>query len=107
MAEAVRQNINQNVVQLAREFVASGQQRAALEVDCSVEPCVLTEDNVTALVYKVSRLCTRNLDNFSQIIGVFKHRTGTQMIIVKRLIVVKGHKQRALECFKKCMCTDV
>ena len=37
------------VKQLAEEFVASGQQKAALEIDCAVEPKLLNEENVTAL----------------------------------------------------------
>ena len=37
------------VKQLAKEFVASGQQKAALEIDCAVEPKLLNEENVTAL----------------------------------------------------------
>ena len=34
---------------MAEEFVASGQQRAALEIDCAVEPQLLTEENIMAL----------------------------------------------------------
>ncbi len=37
------------VTRLADEFVASGQQKAALELDCEVEPRMLTEENVVAL----------------------------------------------------------
>ena len=37
------------VKKLAEEFVASGQQKAALEIDCAVEPKLLNEENVTAL----------------------------------------------------------
>ena len=37
------------VQRLAAEFVSSGQQKAALEIDCAVEPRLLTEENVTAL----------------------------------------------------------
>ena len=37
------------VKKLAAEFVASGQQKAALEIDCAVEPKLLNEENVTAL----------------------------------------------------------
>jgi len=37
------------VRKLAEDFVASGQQKAALEIDCAVEPRLLNEENVTAL----------------------------------------------------------
>ena len=39
----------QEVQRLARDFVDSGLQRAALEVDCAVEPRLLNEENVIAL----------------------------------------------------------
>ena len=39
----------EKVQKLAEEFVASGQQKAALEIDCSVEPRLLTEENVVEL----------------------------------------------------------
>ncbi len=35
--------------QMADAFIASGQQRAALEIDCAVEPNLLTEENIMAL----------------------------------------------------------
>ena len=37
------------VQKLAADFVASGQQHAALEIDCAVEPQLLSEENVVAL----------------------------------------------------------
>ena len=37
------------VQRLAKAFVDSGQQRAALEIDCAVEPQLLTEENIEAL----------------------------------------------------------
>ncbi len=37
------------VQELARDFVASGQQKAALEIDCAVEPELLTGENIEAL----------------------------------------------------------
>ena len=37
------------VEQLARAFVESGQQRAALEIDCAVDPWLLNEENILAL----------------------------------------------------------
>jgi len=37
------------VRKLAEEFVTSGQQKAALEIDCAVEPRLLNEENITAL----------------------------------------------------------
>ena len=37
------------VEQLAKAFVDSGRQRAALEIDCDVEPRLLTEENIVAL----------------------------------------------------------
>ena len=37
------------VQKLAEEFVASGRQKAALEIDCAVEPRLLNEENVVAL----------------------------------------------------------
>lgn len=37
------------VQQMAADFVASGQQHAALEIDCAVEPRLLTEENIVAL----------------------------------------------------------
>ena len=37
------------VTRLAEEFVASGLQKAALEIDCAVEPRLLIEENVVAL----------------------------------------------------------
>ena len=37
------------IQQMADAFVASGQQRAALEIDCAVEPELLTEENIVAL----------------------------------------------------------
>ena len=37
------------VQRLATEFVRSGQQRAALEIDCAVEPQLLNEENIVAL----------------------------------------------------------
>ena len=39
----------QEVRQMADDFVASGQQRAALEIDCAVEPHLLNEENIVAL----------------------------------------------------------
>ena len=39
----------ETVEKLAVDFVASGQQKAALEIDCAVEPRLLTEENVVAL----------------------------------------------------------
>ena len=39
----------EEVSRLASEFVASGQQRASLVVDCAVEPSVLTEEHVLSL----------------------------------------------------------
>lgn len=39
----------QAVGQLAREFVESGRQKAALEIDCAVEPELLTQENIMAL----------------------------------------------------------
>jgi len=39
----------QEIITMAREFVASGQQRAALEIDCAVEPQLLNEENIMAL----------------------------------------------------------
>ncbi len=39
----------QAVVQMAKEFAESGLRKAALEVDCQVEPELLTEKNVSAL----------------------------------------------------------
>jgi len=39
----------QEVQRIADEFVASGQQRAALEIDCAVEPQLLNEENIVAL----------------------------------------------------------
>ncbi len=37
------------VQRMAAEFVASGQQRVALEIDCAVEPALLTEKNIEDL----------------------------------------------------------
>ena len=37
------------IQQLAEEFVASGKQKAALEIDCAVEPRLLNAANITAL----------------------------------------------------------
>ncbi len=39
----------QAVGQLAREFVESGRQKAALEIDCAVMPELLTQENIVAL----------------------------------------------------------
>ena len=39
----------QEIITMARNFVASGQQRAALEIDCTVEPQLLNEENIMAL----------------------------------------------------------
>ena len=42
-------DFRQEIGVMARAFVASGQQRAALEIDCAVEPQLLNEENITAL----------------------------------------------------------
>lgn len=34
---------------MARDFAASGQRKAALEIDCAVDPALLTEENILAL----------------------------------------------------------
>ena len=43
------ETFRREVQQLARAFVESGQQRAALEIDCAVEPWLLNEENIMAL----------------------------------------------------------
>ena len=42
-------DFRRQVQRLAKEFVESGKQRAALECDCTVEPGLLTERNILAL----------------------------------------------------------
>ncbi len=42
-------DFRREILQMADDFVASGQQRAALEIDCAVEPQLLTEENIMAL----------------------------------------------------------
>ena len=42
-------DFRREISRMANDFVASGQQRAALEIDCAVEPQLLNEENIVAL----------------------------------------------------------
>lgn len=59
------------------------------------------------LTDKISGLCARSFDNTSQAVRIFKHRTGTKVIIVEGLIVSERHKQRIAKAFKDSMCADI
>ena len=42
-------DFRREISRMVNEFVVSGQQRAALEIDCAVEPQLLSEENIVAL----------------------------------------------------------
>ena len=42
-------DFRREISRMANDFVVSGQQRAALEIDCAVEPQLLNEENIVAL----------------------------------------------------------
>ncbi len=49
IARSAIEDFRAQVLRMADDFVASGRQRAALEIDCAVDPALLTEENIVAL----------------------------------------------------------
>ena len=64
---------------------------------CGGELVALGTEMLNALlIFKVGGLCSRLLNHLSKIVGIFKHRTRTQVIAVKRLSLMILLKQRLL-----------